>query len=601
MQKEVDDLTAQVLELGSTVSTRDATIGQHLAALDGIANERDGLRNEMQTTIDDLTNEVQELRSVVAAKDEEFGQHLARLDEIEVDRDNSRAEMEKMVEILTSEIIQLKSVAAVKDDAIHELNQNIAMLQEDLDKMEIKARDMALACDKAEHEQFCLETDCKALIASRDELQQELDMTKESLNSLSTERETLLQKISSAATAARSEQDIKSSATSEQSETISSLQHQNLELTQLLAAANASVREAREAAFAADDELDVKERKLEEILSQLSVREEELFAYSQQLDDLKRRLEGSDDSNETSVLRDTIKVLKEEKEQLEVVVSRAAAERDAQEQEHRQRMGEEQRHLIREAEREMSNLRAVRDQLKSALAQSETALFTLQEENERLLEEKKRLESKSLESQKSLPLLESEVSRLKSVNFDLSIEKKDLASKLKILQRERGSQDLKTNEQVVKLATEVNHHKAECYAVRQRSLDLQESLRMLEQQNQKYLDELQCEKQRRQEIESKISTLQSESEKLRQCIQEKENAVDPDVLHKLQETVNDLKNEIKHRDSRIKKLEVVRLTKEQCAALKRSRCVPFAFHTFFRIDSHRLGIAGGTSSVSRGE
>lgn len=92
---------------------------------------------------------------------------------------------------------------------------------------------------------------------------------------------------------------------------------------------------------------------------------------------------------------------------------------------------------------------------------------------------------------------------------------------------------------------------------------------MLEQQGQKYLDELQREKQRRQEIESTISTLQSESEKLRQCIHEKENAVDPDVLQKLRETVKDLKKEIKHKDSRIKKLEGVRLTKEQCAVLKK--------------------------------
>jgi UDP-N-acetylglucosamine:LPS N-acetylglucosamine transferase len=51
----------------------------------------------------------------------------------------------------------------------------------------------------------------------------------------------------------------------------------------LLAAANASVVEAREAAFAADEELDIKEQKLESIISQLSERDEELAMRSQQV------------------------------------------------------------------------------------------------------------------------------------------------------------------------------------------------------------------------------------------------------------------------------------------------------------------------------
>ena len=647
MQNEIDDLTAQLLELGSLVSTKEATLGQQLAALEAISTERDGLRievhkaidghtieiqelrstvaekdatigenvairdlrNQTQKEVDALIVEVQELRSVVASKDDEIGESMRKIkdlyiqmalleasfeeratacEEMTLQREASRAEMEKMTEGLTSEITHLRSIVTVRDDAINVLNQKFTRLSQERDEIEAESRQLALTCNEAVHQQTCLQTAVDALYASRKELQQELDMVKDALSTLSIERDALLHKISSAENATRIEQGINSMASSELSQAMSSLEKQNFELTQLLADANASVTQAREAAFAADEELDLKERKLDEILSHLSLREEELSTCTKQLDDLKRRLQASDKSNDTEILLDTIKALKEERRQLEEFVANAADEREALEQKHRQRMGEEQRLLIRDAEREMSSLRTARDQLKSALAQSETDLFTLQHENERLVEEKTRLESKSLEFQKEVPLLEAEVCRLKSVNFDLTIEKKDLGSKIMILQKERSSKDLKTNEQVAKLSTEVNHHKTECYAARQHILELQESGRILELQSKKYIDEIQCEKQRRQEIESTISLLQSEIEKLRQRAQEKENAVDLDVSQQLQKEVEDLKNEIINRDARIKKLEGVRLTKEQCAVLKKIKVCSSAIHADLRIDSHRL-------------
>ncbi|KAI2496269.1 hypothetical protein MHU86_18226 [Fragilaria crotonensis] len=560
MQAVIDDLTIEVQALNSNVAAKEEELHQHFAIVDQIKAERDNTRIEMQMEIDDLTDQLDDLRSNVEAKDkaiaesmrkaDELQKQLARVESSSVDqaagfaelrlqRDASSAELVQTTDVLSSEISQLRSTVASKDNEIHQLNQNMALLREGREKLENKSQDLALKCNEALNQKSGLQSDISALLASREEMQQELTWSKQHF----------------------------SHCDKELSEAVSSFEKEKHELTQLLAAANASVKEARDAAFAADEELDLKERKLEEVLSMLSQREEELFSRTQQVNDLKRQLEGSE-SSEVSVLLDTIEALQLEKIQLEELVAKAAKERDAQEQEHRKRMGEEQRLLIREAEGEMSNLRTVRDQLKSALAQSETALFALQQEYEILLEEKKRLESKSHESQKSIPLLESEVSRLKSVNLDLTIENKDLASKVLILRKENGSQDLKANEEVVKLTTEVSRLKAESFAARQCTLELQEAVRVSERRSQSYLDESESERQRRQDIESTVSALQDEIKKLRQRMLEKENAVDAGISVKLQE-VEDLKKEIVSRDARIKKLEAVRLTKEQCAALKK--------------------------------
>jgi chromosome segregation ATPase len=624
MQMYIDDLANEIQELRSMVAAKDEALGQQLANVDQNKTVFDNSINTMQMDIDDLTNEIKELRSIVAAKDEALDRQLAIADQIKTERDNSRSEMQMEIDNLTYEIQELRSIVAAKDNAIVEssskadellkqlgrvesvedlrlqrdnsnaevsqlrrtialkddeilqLNQNITFLREGQAKIETASQDLALTCNEASSQKASLQSEISAILASRQEMQQELDVLKVSLSSISTERDLLLRKVESAENVARTEQGTIDIATSELSETISALENEKYELTQLLAAANASVREAREAAFAADEELDLKERKLEEVLSLLSQREEELISRTEQVVDLKRQLEGSEPS-EKGLLFDTIKALQEEKVQLEDLVASAAKERDVLEQEHRKRMGEEQRLLIREAEGEMTNLRTVRDQLKSALTQSETALFALQQENERLVEEKKRLESKSHECKRNIPLLESEVSRLKSVNLDLTIENKDLASKVLILRKENGSQDHKANEEVVKLTTEVNRLKTESYAARQRTVELQEAVRVSERRSQTYLDESQCERQRRQEIESTVLILQAEIEKLRQSMLKKEDAVDADISRKLQE-VEDLKKEIVSRDARIKKLEAVRLTKEQCAVLKKIKVCSSEIH-----------------------
>jgi chromosome segregation ATPase len=223
----------------------------------------------------------------------------------------------------------------------------------------------------------------------------------------------------------------------------------------------------------------------------------------------------------------------------------------------------------------------MRDQLKSALAQSETEVYTLKQEWEETADENKRLTSKMLESQKNLALLESEVSLLKSKNFDLTIDNKDLVSKLNFIQKDRGLNDVRSNEEFAKVSSELNRVKAENYEVSQRALDLEETVHNLEKRCEKLLDESHSERKRRLDIERTLPSLEAEIEKLKQSVQEKEssyraqilankeNAMDSNTMKNMLEEVKNLKLEIKNKDARIKKLEAVRLTKEQCAALKK--------------------------------
>ena len=410
-------------------------------------------------------------------------------------------------------------------------------------------------------------------------------------------------------------QDATCGETSELSKTIASLSEEKFELAQLLAAANESVKEAREAALTADDELDLKEQKLEQILSQLSEREEELVRGTEQVADLESRLEAIKKANNTDDLLEEMEALLEEKLKLEDVIAKEAEKRCEWEEEHKRRMGEEQRLLIQEAETEMFSLRTDRDQLKSALAQSETDVYTVKQENEELLDENKRFESKVLESQKDISSMESELSQLKSVNFDLNIEKTGLSSKIKSIHKERGLRDNKTSEEVVKIASELNRVKAENYEVRQQALDLEDTVQNLENQCEKCLDESQTERKRRLDVEAILPVLEAEIQKLKQRAQEKEsanqiqaiankeNAANSNVVKKLQEQVKDMKKETKSKDARIKKLEAVRLTKEQCAVLKKIK-VRWNFILYF-IDVDNLltpaAATGGKSSVPGGQ
>jgi len=96
--------------------------------------------------------------------------------------------------------------------------------------------------------------------------------------------------------------------------------------------------------------------------------------------------------------------------------------------------------------------------------------------------------------------LESEVSLLKSTNFDLNIDKKDLMSKLNFIQKERGLSDVRSNEEVVKISSELNRVKAQNYEVSQRALDLEETVRNLEKQCEKLIEESHSERRRRLEV-----------------------------------------------------------------------------------------------------
>jgi len=339
-----------------------------------------------------------------------------------------------------------------------------------------------------------------------------------------------------------------------------SLEAEKVELVELLASANQSVKEAREAALAADDELEMKERKLEEIVNQFTICEEELKQQNDQVIDLQRQLNSAqqvDSSSHGVLLR--LEQLSEKKAKLEDLLLKERADRDKWEEAHKRRMGEEQRLLVKEGERAMSSIRNERDQLKSALSQCESQICTIEKEKEDLMLEKKQLELDLSE----MPKLNSELSQIRSTLFNLNVENKNLLSKVKSMSGEQSFRKSKQDEEIAKLTAELNRSKAEIYEARQTNMELQEIRKKLRLEQGKLSAKLQL------EINNKLAAeaCLQENEKEIQNLKSQESSTE--ALQKQQNTINILMNDIKNKDTRIEKLEKVRLTKEKCAVLKK--------------------------------
>jgi hypothetical protein len=150
-----------------------------------------------------------------------------------------------------------------------------------LDTALSKVEDQDLRSGATVEQQLSLQSELDNLLTAQKALQRELDETR---STTSSEKDLLLQQLLEAENKLRTLEDSTSSEKIRHfREPSHRLRKKSLNYSQLLAAANASVVEAREAAFAADEELDIKEQKLESIISQLSERDEELAMRSQQV------------------------------------------------------------------------------------------------------------------------------------------------------------------------------------------------------------------------------------------------------------------------------------------------------------------------------
>jgi chromosome segregation ATPase len=339
------------------------------------------------------------------------------------------------------------------------------------------------------------------------------------------------------------------------------------ELKQLLAAANDSVNEAREAALAAEDELQEKDKKLEESLQQLFQSEKELRLATDKLSRLEDQVSSSADKVNT--------------EQVEVLLGQVAAaeahleserrERTIAEEELKRIMAEKQRALVQEAEDKLAGLKKEILDIMSSRSSAEAEAYSLRQEMEDLQDQNKRLEAKALEAD----LLRQSEKRLKDQVSELSEARLALQAELACAKQELASRSKHSEREVVEAIAELSRVKSECYAAKQESIDLEEDVKRLVKENSSSTREVRLLREKSANLDATVFKLEEENHELMyrlrkleaDKIQEQENV--ETETKRLQSRITELESSIKRKDTRIQKLEAVKLTKEKCKAIER--------------------------------
>jgi chromosome segregation ATPase len=561
-QYSIEALNLEVQKAKSLISEKDTFIErldnenhsmqERLQELEcQIISKEEALTN-LQCQAADLLNQLSDAQS-------KLSEQTGFIDQLQLDQEKSVSDLENKIIDLAKDITDLQATIESKEDVIRAQMLSIEALQKDI------ASQQAVV----DENEFAVMN----LLREKNEIQKELSLEKKKYVQDQIDSQVVSQnKLTDELARYRDLSDSMTLDNQSNVKLIESLKYklavlekQRDDLSQLLSVSNESIREARQAAFEADEELDLKERKLEEVLNRLSEREEELSIVNEQLVHMQHQNKSMDGD-----LTDKVKGLIDENSRLQLALSHSLDDRKSCEMEYKRKMGEEQRQLIKEAEAEMIALRTARDHLKSALSQSESDAIIAKQKLDNLSLSNKRLESKYSDTRKVIDKLESELSTLKFSYTELSSEKEQMVITMSGLKQKLAEFDLKANEEVSQLALELKRSKSKAFEARQRMLDLEDYVRNLESQGKMISEELEEEKKYRISLESKILSLQGEMKNLRLGkLEEKHYVANENVLAEMKEKLKDLNQELLKKDSRIKKLEAVRLTREQCAALKK--------------------------------
>jgi len=301
---------------------------------------------------------------------------------------------------------------------------------------------------------------------------------------------------------------------------IEKLEKETYELKQLLASANQLNDEVQEARYAAEDELQKKERELENALLLLERREEEL------------RKDDAVSSRHNVKSSEGLEDLVEKETQL-------------------QRLLDNERATI-------ETLRTDISELQQALETSKAEAAAANQERGEFRDQSKRHMQKVIQTESRVAALENENARLKRAS-----------------QRDNSDRD----SEVARLSVDLRKAKAELDSTKQTLLDVEEKLRLVEKEKENLDHELSCVRESISRLD--VPALESENRRLQQEVtilqteleasvnDEKENVGTQNEISDLNKQVTKLTEKLRSKDERIKKLEAVKLTKDKVAALKK--------------------------------
>jgi chromosome segregation ATPase len=359
---------------------------------------------------------------------------------------------------------------------------------------------------------------------------------------------------------------------------IAQLKIENKEARQLLASVNDSEDRLRTKVLQLENDLKLSYAELEGMMVQLSQRNEELTRAKKDLE------EHSNIEESHSQLVQRIDALQRKNAEVEQLLLDEKKAWKAREEDLMHQMGEEQRALLQEGENQMSSLREELQECEAKLSQAESEAYTARQHVEELHDERRSLDE-------AYHGLKNQVTTLDSANIKLEA-------------------------QVSELQSELSKAKSECYALKESAIDMKEKMRRSARDYEKAMKENEVAakdvvtlRKKVGSLEKQIESNQTENSRLRKKYQDVEKsekhlmALKEEVTAKtleieyLQKKITDLerekqeasteterrvtrktrsegldverlKEELQQKDQRIKKLEAVRMTKDQMAKIK---------------------------------
>ena len=543
-----------------------------------------GEKATLETRIAELTESsegVQEAHDALSEKNIEMAMRLAELEE---EKAQELSEL-KAAKALAEEEARNAVAAAVNSiteiEAAHESAQGtISELRSECDSANAKIAELAERVGNLSP----FENQVKDLQDQLIEKERVFEMSRKEIDEVRSQSESVLEELEKAQSQVVS--------LSEGSEENQQLQEQVLELTQLLAAANDSVEEARSAALAADEELSEKEELFEQSQRLNSELERNLLEASTRAEEFERLLAATNNGREDDMMRD-MELLMQDKVESDSRLKREQEDRKKSEDELKRRMGEEQRILINEAEANMSILRDELTNLRADYDAAKASMIAATEEAEQMRD---RLGSRDSAAGAETDRIMSELTAAKEAEVRMSEELMQLREESEQFRARVFAAKESLEEQAGEQITSLRGDLQEALEGRTRA---ESEVHDLARQNKNALNErdMSLSKLREEVCEVKISLSIKDAEvhEVREKMRREHERVTSNLKEQLAASalernealssqanaagankkslaeIKKLQKELKRRDARIQKLEDVKLTKEQVVALKKMK------------------------------
>jgi len=586
LSNDKDEIDKLLEHATRDLTENEATISQAAETINDLKSKKFDMETRIEELESGLDCQLQTLQEKLLETQSENEELRTQAEKVDVTTAQNRSEVMEIKTMTTAILAEKDAVEALLSESQLQVHQLEEQLDHARDEHQKVLTNTALQLDQKQKE-------LEALIRGRDEAESNLnkrlkdrelerDEATAELQKLYNKNKELSQSIGSCVTKER-ETELESQ--------VSNLKHENVELKQLLISANESEERSRKEVQKLEIDCASKKRELDDAFYRLSQMEEEL----QMLEiPQEREIDGSQEG--------LFAEFQEQKVELERILDQERKERQQAEEDLKRRMGEEQRLLIHEAEENFSELRNTTSDLETRLEQSESEGYQARQEAEELRDQNKEIEDKCIalegavsdlksvltEHEKIISVLQSDLNKAKAESYALkenAIDMKERARKASRESEKALRENRISSDEVVALKRKISSLEHDAAQKQEQYEHLQGMLQTAQNEaagmDVDLKNSIKSKDEQIERLETRLVELDGESKRLavelkmaRVQIETQQTAEGDDELHK---KIEHLTAQMNKKDSRIKKLEKVRLTKEQVESIKK-----------MKIDSKRL-------------